>query len=153
MSDKEKSISKSIDVGLNNLSKSAERSLTNDNRESVIKGSILPSASKIIKLGIVNAGLLAFGQPIAAVIATLGYLGCSAKYKNKERQMLIDELEIELEMCEKYISLAEQKNDMKALKDLLSTKRELQRQLQRIKYKMHVELGKKYYDPKHIGEN
>ncbi len=152
MSDKEKSVSKSVDINLNNLTKSVERSLTNDNREAVIKGSILPSASKILKLGIMNAGLVALGHPVAAVIATLGYLGCSAKYKSKERQMLIDEIEIEIKMCDKYISIAEQKNDMKALKQLLITKRDLERQLQRIKYKMRVELGQKYYDPKHVGD-
>ena len=152
MNDKEKNISRSVDVGLNSLTKSVEQSLTNDNRESVIKGSILPSASKILKLGIMNAGLIALGHPVAAVIATLGYLGCSAKYKNKERQMLIDEIEIELKMCEKYIAIAEQKNDMKALKQLLMTKRDLERQLQRIKYKMRVDLGQKYYDPKHVGD-
>ena len=47
LSDKEKHVSKSIDVGLNNFRKSVERALTNDNRESIIKGSILPSASKL----------------------------------------------------------------------------------------------------------
>ena len=153
MSDKEKSISKSIDVGLNNLTKSTERALTNDNRESIIKGSILPSASKIIKLAIVNAGLIAIGQPILAVIATLGYLGASAKFKAKERQMLIDEIEIELKMCQKYIDIAEQKNDMKALKQLLMIQRDLERQQQRIKYKMKAEFGQKYYDAKNVGDN
>ena len=148
MSDKDRQISQSIDLGVNNMSKSIERALTNDNRESIIKGSILPSASKIIKLGIVNAGLLAIGQPVIAAIVTLGYLGTSARFKAKERQMLVDEIEIELKMCDKYIEIAEQKNDMKALKQLLMIKRDLERQHQRIKYKMKVELGQKYYDTK-----
>ena len=152
LSDKEKGISKSVDIGLNNLTKSVERALTNDNREAVIKGSILPSASKLIKLGIANAGLIAIGQPILAVIGTLGYLGTSAKFKAKERQMLIDEIEIELKMCQKYIDIAESKNDMKALKQLLMTQRDLERQHQRIKYKMKAELGQKYYDAKHVGD-
>ena len=60
--------------------------------------------------------------------------------------MIIDEIEIELEMCKKYSEIAESKNDMKALKQLLTIQRNLQRQLQRIKYKMKVELGKKVYD-------
>lgn len=153
MKDKDKQISQSIDVGMNNFSKNVERSLTNDNRESIIKGSILPSASKILKLGIVNAGLIAIGQPILAVIATLGYLGTSARFKAKERQMLIDEIEIELKMCQKYIDIAESKNDMKALKQLLMIQRDLERQHQRIKYKMKAELGQKYYDAKHVGDD
>ena len=145
MSDKEKSISRSIDLSLNNLTKSAEKAMTNDNREAVIKGSILPNASKVIKLAIVHAGLW-FISPTLAVISFLGYLACSSKFKAKERQMVIDELEIEMKMCDKYIELAEQKNDMKALKQLLMTKRDLERQHQRIKYKMKIELGQKYYE-------
>ena len=146
MSDKERSISRSIDVGMNSFKKSIENSLTNDNREAVIKGSILPSFSKIIKLCIVNAGLLAADLPVVAIIGTLGYIAINGKFKHRERQMVIDEIEIELKICDKYIEIAEQKNDMKALKQLLTTKRELERQLQRIKYKMQVKFGQKYYD-------
>ena len=146
MGDKERSVSRNIDVGLNSFRKGVERALTNDNRESIIRGTILPSASKIIKLCLVNAGLIALHQPLLAIITTLGYIGVSAKFKAKERQMIIDEIDIELEMCEKYINIAEQKNDMKALRQLLSTKKELERQRQRIKYKMKVEFGQKYTD-------
>lgn len=146
MSDKERSISRSIDVGMNSFKKSIENSLTNDNREAVIKGSILPSFSKIIKLCIINAGLLAANLPVVAIIGTLGYIAINGKFKHRERQMVIDEIEIELKICDKYIEIAEQKNDMKALKQLLTTKRELDRQLQRIKYKMQVKFGQKYYD-------
>lgn len=153
MSDKEKRISKSIDLSMNNLSKSAEKALTTDNREAIIKGSILPSASKALKLAITSAGIgLIFHTPIAAIISVLGYLGCSAKFKVKERQMIIDEIEIELKMCDKYIEIAESKNDMKALKQLLSTKRDLERQLQRVKYKLKIEMGKNKYEEKHIGD-
>ena len=150
--DKDRQISKSVDLGLNNFTKGVERALTNDNREAIIKGSILPSASKVIKLAILNAGLVVIGQPVLAIIATLGYLGTSAKFKAKERQMLTDEIEIELQMCQKYIDIAEQKNDMKALKQLLMIQRDLQRQHQRIKYKMKAELGQKYYDAKNVGD-
>ena len=147
LSDKEKQVSKNIDVAANNTKKAMERALTTDNRESVIKGSILPSASKTIKLAITGAGL-AIINPALAVIGVLGFLGVNKKYKAKERQMVIDELEIELKMCEKYIDIAESKNDMKALKQLLTIQRELERQLQRIKYKMKVDFGQKYYDAK-----
>ena len=148
LKDKDRQLSKSVDLSLNNFKKGVERSLTNDNRESIIKGSILPSASKLIKLAIANAGLYFLMGPVAAVIGTLGYLGASAKFKAKERQMLTDEIEIELKMCRKYIEIAEQKNDMKALKQLLMIERDLSRQHQRIKYKMKAELGQKYYDAK-----
>lgn len=145
MGDVERRLSRNLDMGMSGFKKGIERALTTDNRESVIRGSILPSFSKIVKLCLVNAGLIALHQPLIAVIVTLGYFACSAKFKAKERQMIIDELEIELEMCEKYIQIAENKNDMKALRQLLTTKKELQRQLQRIKYKMQVDFGQKYY--------
>lgn len=146
MSDKERSISRNLDVGMNNFKKSIERAFTNDNRESVIKGSVLPSFSKVIKMCIINAGLIAIGQPVIAIIGTLGYFAVNGKFKARERQMVIDEIEIELDMCERYIQIAEQKNDMQALRQLLTTKKELERQRQRIKYKMRVEFGQKYYD-------
>lgn len=148
MSDKERSISRSLDIGMNNFKKSIERAFTNDNRESIIKGSVLPSFSKIVKICIINAGLIALHQPLIAVIGTLGYFAVNGKFKAKERQMVIDEIEIELDMCEKYINIAEQKNDMQALRQLLTTKKELERQRQRIKYKMRVDFGQKYYDSK-----
>lgn len=152
MKDKERSISKSIDVSLNSFRKSVERSLTTDNREAVIKGSILPSASKLIKMCIINIGLVALHQPLIAIIGTLGYIATSAKFKAKERQMVIDEIDIELKMCEKYINIAEQKNDMKAYKQLLTTQKELERQKQRIKYKMKVDFNQKYTDSTSVGD-
>ena len=80
-----------------------------------------------------------------AVIGALGYLGISKKYQAKERQLIIDELDTELKMCEKYIEIAESKNDMKGLKKLLTIQKELQRQQQRIKYKMKVDFKQPTY--------
>lgn len=137
MSDKDRKISKDIDVTMNNLSKSAERALTNDNRESIIKGSIIPSASKCIKLAI-TTGLAWLVNPAIAVIGLLAYIATSMKFKSKERQMIVDELEIELKVCDKYLDLAESRNDMKAYKELLTIQRDLERQLQRVKYKMAI---------------
>ena len=148
LSDKDKAVSRSIDVSVNNLKKSIENAFTTDNREAVIKGSILPSASKVIKLAIANGALAIFVHPALAVIGILGYLGVSKHFKSKERQMLIDELDIELKMCQKYIDIAESKNDMKALKQLLMIQRDLERQKQRIKYNMKIQLGQKVYDVK-----
>lgn len=140
LSDKDRTISKNVDVSLSQLRKSMENSLTNENREAVIKGSILPSSSKIIKLAI-TTGALWLVNPAVAVITALGYLGLSAKHKRKERQLILDELEVELKMCEKYIDIAESKNDMKALKQLLTIQKNLKRQEQRIRYKMKVDFN------------
>lgn len=145
LSDKEKSISKTIDASTANFTKAAERSLTNDNREAVIRGSILPSASKCIKAAIAAAGTAVIFDPIIAVIGVLGYLGVSKKYKAKERQLIIDELESELKICEKNIEIAERKEDMDALRQLYRIQKELERQRQRIKYKMKVDFGQTYH--------
>lgn len=139
MTDTEKNVSKNIDVSVNNIRKAAERAMTNDNREAIIKGSILPSASKILKMTLTSGIISALVSPVVAVIGILGYIGCSAKMKSKERQMVLDEIEIELKMVERYLKVAEEKNDLKAQRDLLKTQRELERQHQRIKYKMKIE--------------
>lgn len=136
--DKDKQISMNVDSAMNSLVKGVEKSLTNDNREAVIKGSILPSASKIIKTAIMT-GLVAIVNPALAVIGLLGKIAISKKYKAKERQMILDEIEIELKMADKYLKVAEDKNDLQATKQLLTIQRSLERQRQRIKYKMKVD--------------
>ena len=158
MNDKQKAASKSIDVASNNFIKGIEKALTNDNREAVIKGSIMPSASKTVKLALASAvgfgagsaigaaTATAFLGPVFAIIPILGYVGMSKKFKAKERQMIIDEIEIELKMVQEYIDLAKQKNDLVALKQLLTIQKQLERQRQRIKYKMKIDYGQKYYD-------
>jgi len=146
LSDKDKEISKNIDVSANNFKKAAEKSLTNDNRESIIKGSILPSASKTLKFTLGSIGTAIILDPVIAIIGALGWLGVNAKYKHKERQMILDEIETELKMCEEYIDIAKSKNDMKSLRKLYTIQRELERQRQRIKYNMKVKFGQKYYD-------
>ena len=140
LSDKDKTISRNVDVSLSQFRKGMENALTNENREAVIKGSILPSSSKIIKLAI-TTGALWLVNPAVAVIAALGYLGVSAKHKAKERALILDELDVELKMCEKYIDIAESKNDMKSLKQLLTIQKNLKRQEQRLRYKMKVDFN------------
>lgn len=146
LSDKEKEASKAIDLSMRDLTRGIEKSLTNTNREAVINGSIIPSASKIIKLAIVSGGL-ALINPALSVISVLGYFACSKFLQNRERQRIIDEIEVELKVCEKYIEVAEQSNQLSKLKELYSIKRQLERQKQRIKYHMHVK-GVVLVDPK-----
>lgn len=137
LKDKEKTLSNKIDVDMDQFIKSAERALTNNNREAVIKGSLIPSASKCIKAAIVT-GAAWLVNPALAVIGAIGAIGISKKLQRKERQLILDDIDIELEMCEKYLKIAEEKDDMKATRNLLQTKRALQRQQQRLKYSMSV---------------
>lgn len=146
LSDKEKAVSRTIDSNMNRLAKSVEQAFTNDSRESIIRGSIIPSASKILKMIIVGAATWNI-QPAIAVIGVLGYIGCSKKFEIKQRQMIVDEIEIELKMCNKYIEMAESKNDTAALKNLYTIQRDLERQRQKVKYHMAIK-GVKMIDPK-----
>ena len=130
---KDKELSNKVDATMGSVSNAAERALRSENREAVIKGQLLPSASKCIKLAI-TTGAAWLVSPAIAVIGVLGYVAASKKMQKKERQLILDDIEIELEMCEKYLRIAEDKNDMKAVRNIMQTKRALQRQQQRLKY-------------------
>ena len=147
--DADKTISKNIDSSMSAFTRAAERAMTNDRRDAIIKGSVIPSASKVIKGAIMaGAAWLVLG-PAVAVIGVLGYLGVSKKLNDKQRKALIDEIEIELKMCQKYIDLAESKNDLKALKKLYTIQRELEKQRGRIKYRI-AQKGEKYHNPEKL---
>ena len=146
MSDADKKISKNMDVTMNNFTKAAERAMTNDRREAIIKGSVIPSASKILKGAILTAATGVLLGPAVAVIGVLGYIGIAKVLNNKERKAILDEIEIELKMCQKYIDLAESKNDLKSLKKLYTIQRELEKQRGRIKYHLYTK-GEHYKNP------
>lgn len=137
LSDKEKMASKKIDASMNVLSRGMENAATNKNREAIIKGQVIPPASRIIKLAIAGGAAWAI-NPALAVIGALGMIAISKTTSKKERQMLSDELDIELSMCEKRIQMAESNNDMKSLNELLKIQKKLQREKQRLTYRMKV---------------
>lgn len=145
-SDADKTISKNIDSAMSSFTRSAERAMTNDRRDAIIRGSVIPSASKIIKGAIMAGATTLVLGPAVAVIGVLGYLGMSKKFNDKQRKALIDEIEIELKMCQKYIDLAESKNDLKALKKLYTIQRELEKQRAKIKFKIGLK-GERYHSP------
>lgn len=76
--------------------------------------------------------------PVLAIISILTFIICSKKFRNKERRMVLDEIDIELQMVDKYLELAERKEDLVAYKQLITIKRSLERDKQRIEYGMKV---------------
>ena len=138
LSEKEKKASHEIDMAVEKVSKDMQDAMTNDNREAVIKGRLLPSASKTIKLALVSGVAWAI-NPAIAVIGALGTLATMKSMRTKERQLIIDDIEVEIGMCERYIQQAEGRNDLKKVREYEKIKRNLERQQQRIKYKMNVE--------------
>ena len=151
LKDKDKQISSSIDVAANNTAKSIENALMNGNREAVIKGSMIPSASKCIKAAIM-AGVAWAVNPAVAVIGAIGAFACSKKLQKKERQLVLDDIEIELKMCERYLRQAEDEGDMKKVRQIEIIQRNLERQKQRIQYKMVVIYNQRVPDVESINK-
>lgn len=138
LSAKEQQASRELDYTFNHIVKSINSAMTNDRREGIIKGSIIPSFSKCIKIGVGLAGVAYFVDPVLALIAVIGGLARSKHLNRKERLLLMDEVDIELKVVEKEISIAENNNDMKKLRDLMQYQKRLQRESQRLKYNMKV---------------
>ena len=136
-SDMDKEASRKIDSSVNMFVTSMQRANRNENREAIIRGSILPSASKVVKAAILDGGV-ALINPAIAIILAVGQLACRKKMQAKERQLVLDEIDIELEMCKRYLRQAEDQNDLEAQKRILQIQRNLERQKQRIQYKMKI---------------
>lgn len=139
LSEKEKILSRTVDNSLDNLKDAVNKTMEVEDRESVIRGRVLPSASRIIKVGITAAAVGYFLHPALAAIGVIGWVGMLKDNRAKERSIILDELDVELTMCNKYIQQAEEKNDMKGLRNLLMIKKKLEAQRNRLKYKMHVD--------------
>lgn len=137
LNDKQKKISDNIDANVNIIAKNVSDSALESKRDRILTGKILPSASKTIKLAL-GAGVAWAIDPAIAVIGVLAGLGCSTIATNKERQIILDDIEIELRMCERYLRQAEDRNDLEAVRQIEKTQRSLQRAQQRIKYKLKV---------------
>ena len=133
LSDKDKEYSRRIDNSMGNMIEKIQKNLTNKNREAVIKGSILPSASAALKLALAS-GAAALVNPVLSIIVLLGGLGCAKIGTAKEKQYILDEIEIELKLVDKKIQLAERNDDTKALEQLYRIEKQLKREKTRIKY-------------------
>lgn len=144
--DKDKQLSMKLDSELSRVTKSAKRAMISDSRENIIRGSFLPSASKCIHIALAS-GVAALFSPVFAVIGLIGYIGCSKSLTEKERNLILDDIDIEIKMCDKYMKIAEDKDDLVAVREIMKTKRDLERQRARILYnKNYIFKGKKQYD-------
>lgn len=139
LSEKEKQASATIDGAVNSIIKSMDRQMSDSEREAVARGSILPSASKCLKIALAIGALGVFVSPTIAVISAIGVFFCRKRATRRERQLALDEIEIELKMCERYLRMYEEKNDLKAVRQCEIIQRNLQRQHQRIKYRMKID--------------
>lgn len=139
---KTKEISKEIDMQANRFMKAVKDLYTNDNRESIIRGSIVPSFHKLFQravVGAVGTGVVAIINPAAAIATAALYvfslIAVSKHNTDKERALLLDEIDIELDVIEKEIHRAEEQNKLKNYRRLVAHKKKLQRERARIKYR------------------
>lgn len=139
MSQKEKEISKNLDNSFRRFVKSMKDALVSDRREAIIKGSVIPSFSRCVKIaiGLVGTGIVT-GNPLVPITIAICGFAMSKKLTKQERLLLLDEIETELDVVDKEISMAESKNQMKKYRALLKYKKDLQRQYQRIRYNVRV---------------
>lgn len=116
------------------------KDLESENREAVIAGNILPKASRIVKLAI-TAGVGYFINPAISVIVVLGYLGMSMDAQSKERRKVLEEIELELEMTNRYLKKAEDDGNLEKQRELLKIKKKLESQKARLIYNMAFKHG------------
>ena len=135
---KEQELWRNIDIATNHLTVGIQKALTSDRREAIIKGSIIPSFSKIIKSAIAVGAIGAFTGPTGAAIAAVGMLGASKYLNERERKLIYDEIDTELQVVEKQIQLAENEGDMNQYRFLLNYQKKLTREKHRIKYGVHM---------------
>ena len=139
MSNKEKELSRNLDNSVRAMVKSMKGLFVSDRREAIIKGSLIPSFSKCIKGGIALAGLGVATQGIVVpAIVAIGGIALSKVLTHKERLLLLDDIETELDVVEKELAIAESNNKMNQYRALLQYKKNLQRQYQRIRYNIRV---------------
>jgi len=134
---KTKTAIKNMDAGVARFFKGIKQALVSDRREAIIKGSVIPSFHKCILIAATFAGVAYFNMPLAIIGAIAGF-AASKKLTKKERALLYDDIMIEIRIIEKEIQKAEDKNQMKKLRELLKMKRELERQAARIQYNIRV---------------
>ena len=143
---KQKEVSRNLDHSIKSFIKSMKDAASNERREQIIKGSIIPSFSKCIKFGIALIGLgIATGGLVAPVIAAIGGFALDKKLTKKEKLLLLDEIDTELEVIEKELALADQNNQLNKYRALLKYKKDLQRQYQRIRYNVRVGSDGSYF--------
>ena len=138
LSEKEKAVANSIDGLMNSITRGMDRQMSAERREQIARGSILPSASKCIKYALVFAAAWVV-RPELAIIGAIGAFFCNMHATYRERQIALDEIEVELKMCERYIRMYEEKQDLPKVRQCEIIYRNLQRQHQRIKYRMKID--------------
>lgn len=132
---KEQEMSRDLDMEFNHMLKTMKMTYGTDHREEIITGEVNHSLSKIIKIGIGLAGIgVAAHSAVLPVIGAVALFARSKYTTNKEKKMIIDEIDIELQVLEREIQRAESSGSTKKYRQLLTIQKNLQRRRQEIYY-------------------
>lgn len=136
LSDKARREAKDVNSIANRLKTKIEAAINNANREAVIRGSILPQFSTLVGMIVASAVAIKLQVHIGIVAAGwLGILACRKGMAHKERELILDEIESEIEVLEKQIAIAEREEDFDKYKQLLILSKKLKREAARIRNK------------------
>ena len=146
--DKGTKLSHELDVYVTKFVNSVKALYSNDDREQIIKGSVIPSFHQLMgRLMVIGAstgagGIIgaatAVGGPagalFAAAVTTFATIAISKNTTEKQRSLMLDELDVELEVCERELSKADANGQVKKARAIMMRKKKLQREMARIKY-------------------
>ena len=72
------------------------------------------------------------------VVTALGAFALDKKLTKREKLLLLDEIDTELDVIEKELSMADANGEINKYRALLRYKKDLQRQYQRIRYNIRI---------------
>lgn len=115
LSDKEKMASATFDAAIESVKKSIMEVGEDEAREDVIADRYIPRASRVVKLTLAM-GLGYMIAPTLSIIGLFFYIAKSLQHRRDERRKVLNELDVEIDMCKKYIKQAEEKDDFEKMK-------------------------------------
>ena len=108
---------------------------TTDHREEIITGEVNVSISKILKIAIALAGAgVASGTIAVPAIGAVTLFALSKHASKKEKQAVLDQIDVELQVLDREISRAESSGSAKKYRQLLMIQKNLQRKRQQIHF-------------------
>lgn len=136
LKDTDHKISSSVDNAADKLERDIKDSFTSKNRDAIIKGRLIPSFSQFFKVVLASGAIGVFTGPLIGALSFLGAMAVSHRINRKEREKILDEIDVKIKVVEKRISKAEEENNMKDYEDLLKVKKVLEAERTRILYKI-----------------
>ena len=134
---KAKELSRDMDATFNHFLKGIKSYFEVDRREQIITGQIKPSLSKLLQITIALAGVgVVTGSLYIPAITAVAGIALSKRASVKEKNLILDEIDIELKVLEREISKAESSGSAKKYRSLLTIQKNLQRERQRIHYNL-----------------